>query len=419
MISVACNEVWMGPASAVGDCAPIMISPTGGMEELGGTERAKAESPILQEFRESAARNDYDQALCRAMVVMGAEVWWLENPATDERRFVDNAGKQKLIDDVPESDRQWKLVESYPNLASGKPIPLAQPIDQADTLLTMGQDEAVAFGFAKGLVRDAGELTAKLELTGLPIRYPASGWEVFAAWLNSPLIRGLLFMVVVVGAYMEFQHPGLILPGVTAAVALVIFLAAPYAAGLASAWTFVLLGIGLVLLGLEIFVIPGHGVSGVLGVALILVAVIGTFVPQEPAPGPGTAPFFSWPQLPGTWKALELGIEVLSGSVLVSIMGILLLIRYLPRTRLALGVVAPNPDAATLALADPNEFTIRVGDVGVVTGDLRPGGQARFGQDVVDVASQGEYVDAGRRVQVMKREGMRIVVRPLPNEQNV
>ena len=414
MISVACREIWMSPSSSIGDCAPIMLG-AGGVEEIKGTERAKLESPILQEFRESAARNGHDQLLCRAMVTMGTEVWWLENTHDSQnRRFVTGEEKNKLIDDVPESERNWKLVESYTNQASGNPVPLVQPIDRADSLLTMGQDEAVAFGLARGTARGVGELTTKLELGAPPLRFSTSGWEKFAIWLNEPLVRGILFVIVLIGAYTEFQHPGLIAPGVTAAVALVIFLAAPYAAGLANVWTFVLLGIGLVLLALEIFVLPGHGISGILGGALILVAIVGTFVPQEPGTNPNLP--FSWPSLPGTWKALERGIEVLSGSVFISAIGIVLILRYLPHLRVIRGVVAPNPDGASLVLTDPAEKSVRVGDVGVVTGDLRPGGQARFGQEIVDVQSQGEYVEAGRRVQVVKYEGMRITVRPLPND---
>lgn len=414
MISVACQEIWMSPASSIGDCAPIMVSPVGGLEALPATERAKAESPILQQFRDAAARNGYNQLLARAMVAVGEEVWWLENTATSERRFVSPDEKKKLIDDVEEAERKWKLVESYVDSVSKQTYPVSQPVDRADTLLTMSQSDAVAFGFAKGVARDLNELSQKLSLSGPPLRLERSAWEKFAAWLNSPLIRGILFAIVVLGAYIEFQHPGLIAPGVTAAIALTIFLAAPYAAGLANVWTFVLLGIGLVLLAIEIFVVPGHGVSGIIGVALVLIAVIGTFVPQEPGTNPNVP--FSWPKLPGTWKALEHGIEVLSGSVLVSIIGIVLILRYLPRLAVSRGVIAPNPDAAALAISDPTQEKVQVGDIGVVTGDLRPGGQARFGQDVVDVQSQGDYVVAGRRVQVLKHEGMRIVVRPLPDD---
>jgi membrane-bound ClpP family serine protease len=51
-----------------------------------------------------------------------------------------------------------------------------------------------------------------------------------------------------------------------------------------------------------------------------------------------------------------------------------------------------------------------------VVGDLKPSGKARFGSEVVDVQSQGEYVDAGQRVQVLKREGRNVIVRPLPDQ---
>ncbi len=414
MISVACREIWMSPSSSIGDCAPIMVVPLGGVQELGGAERAKAESPILQEFRDSAARNGYDPLLSRAMVVVGEEVWWIERPGdTPERRFVVTEEKKKLIDEVAPEQREWRLVESYTEPVTGKVIPLAQPVDRADELLTMSQFDAVAFGFARGIATNLNDLTEHLGLAAGPVRYERSGWEKFAAWLNSPVVRGILLVIVLVGGYLEFQSPGLILPGATALIALAIFLAAPYAAGLAGIWTVVILGVGVILLGIELFVLPGFGIVGLVGVLLILVGLLATFVPQEPA-----LPTFSPPNLRGMWEGLLTGMKVLTASVLVSMAGIALLVRYLPRTRVAAGVVLANPNADALALSDAHPEVAAVGDVGVVTGDLRPGGQARFGQEIVDVTSQGEYVEAGRRVQVIRREGMRIEVRPLPDEQH-
>jgi membrane-bound serine protease (ClpP class) len=412
MIAVACHQMWMSPSSSIGDCAPIMVVPVGGVQELGQTERAKAESPILQQFRDSAARNGYDQLLSRAMVTMGEEVWWLErmsDPA--DRRFVTGEEKKKLIDDVAEDAREWKLVESYLEPVSGKSIPVVQPVDRANELLTMSQYDAVAFGFARGVVADLGELSEKLGLGSIPITFEKSGWEKFAMWLNSPIVRGILLVIVLIGGYVEFQHPGVILPGVTALIALAIFLGAPYAAGLADIWTIVILVVGLILLGIEVFVTPGFGILGLLGIALILVAIIGSFVPAEPG-----APPFSLPSLQATWNGLVTGLKVLIGSVVVSLVGVVLLARYLPESRMATGVVSANPQADSLALSEPHPEVAQVGDVGVVTGDLRPGGQARFGQEIVDVHSQGEYVEAGRRVQVIRRMGMHIEVRPLPEE---
>ena len=412
LISVAAQQILMTSAASIGDCAPIMISPVGGLEELGETERAKAESPILQEFRDSAVRNGYDPLLCRAMVSVGVEVWWLENTETGEKKFVDGEQKKQLIDDVAPDQRVWQVVKTYHDPRLGRDVEAKTPTDQADELLTLSSSEAVAYGFASGTASDLQQVADRFDLSATPKRIEADGWEKFAMWLNSPLVRGIFFVIMLLGAYIEFQSPGLIVPGVTALVALSVFLGAPYAAGLADIWTIVLLAIGLLLLAIEIFLIPGFGVVGICGILLILVALVGTFVPSEPG-----APPFSWPNLSGTWDALKTGILVLSSSVIIAVVGIALLAKFLPSMPLARGLVLTGGQgAAAQALPDAYPNIAIVGDIGIVTGDLRPGGQARFGQKVVEVASQGEYVEAGRRVQVIERDGFRIVVRPLPDE---
>ncbi|MFQ5807538.1 MAG: nodulation protein NfeD [Phycisphaerae bacterium] len=412
LISVAAQEILMSSTASIGDCAPIMISPIGGMEQLGETERAKAESPILQEFRDSAVRNGYDHLLCRAMVTVGIEVWWVENKQTGERKFVDGSDKKQLIDDVDAEQREWQVVKTYRDPRFDKEVPAKTPTDEEGELLTLSEGEAVAYGFANAIAADLQQVAAQLGLAAALKRIDTSGWENFAMWLNSPLVRGILFVIMLLGAYIEFQSPGLIVPGVTALVALGIFLGAPYAAGLADIWTIILLVVGLVLLAVEIFVLPGFGVAGILGVVLILVAFLGSFVPAEPG-----APPFSWPSLDSTWTAIQTGILVLSSSVIIAVTGIALLARYLPSMPFGRRLVLANPqDADALAISDPHPNVALVGDIGIVTGDLRPGGQARFGQEIVDVQSQGEYVDAGRSVQVIVHDGPKVVVRPLPDE---
>jgi membrane-bound serine protease (ClpP class) len=409
LISVACDEIWMSPSSAIGDCAPIVM----GMSEMGETERAKAESPILQRFRNAAAEKGYDQTLSRAMVTIGEEVWWLER-ADDSgvREFVNGDEKQRRIDDVEEGQREWRLVENFTTDA-GIEYPVKQPIVGDSELLTMSHAEAVAYGFARGIAASPQELLAKMDLAvgGPPMQLEQSGWEKFASWLNSPMIRGILLVIVLIGAYMEFQSPGLIVPGATALIALAVFLAAPYADGLATLWPLLLFGLGAILLAIEIFLIPGFGVAGLLGIAAMILAVFVSFVPPDIDVQP-----LELPSLEPLQRGFMTGLKVLTVSIAVSLAGIFLLVRYLPESRLARGIVGPNPKADALALADVHPELAQVGDVGVVTGALRPGGQARFGQEIVDVSSQGEYVEAGRRVQVIRRQGRRIVVRPLPEE---
>lgn len=441
MIAMACDEIVMSPSSMIGDCAPILMSPVGPEGEMSDRLAAKVESPILQEFRDSAQRNGYDLLLSRAMVKWEEEVWWIENTATGERRFVNAEEKRRLIDgaaaaaprqaeaaegdgaadeeaDAPAGEAleagggSWRLVESFVDPVTGEPRPVENPVDRRDSLLTMSQSDAVAFGFARAIVTDEAELARYLSLAEPPTVLEVSGWEQFAQWLNSPLVRGMLFVIVLAGAYIEFQSPGLIIPGLTALVALGVFLGAPYAAGLANIWTIVLLVAGLVLLAVEVFVLPGFGVAGVSGIVLLAIAFVGTFVPEEPG-GDG----WSLPVLQGTWDAIKTGIIVMFTSTVVAMIGILLLARYLPETPLGRRLILANPPASDYGASAAATLPAQVGEVGVVTADLRPGGQARFGDRIVEVSSQGQYVEAGRRVQVLEIDGLRLVVRPVDGEE--
>ncbi|MGE0480771.1 MAG: nodulation protein NfeD [Phycisphaerae bacterium] len=410
MISVTCREIWMSSASSIGDCAPILLNPAGGLQELPATERAKAESPVLQEFRDSAARNGYDPLLLRAMVTLGEEVWWIENVESRAREFVNADEKRSRIDDA-DGEKQWKLVESYVDPISKTEVKAVQPIDSKEALLTLSQSEAVAYGLARGLAADAVELAGGLGLSGPPPVRDVTSWEKFVLWLNSPLIRGILLAIAVIGGYIEFNHPGLILPGITALVALVVFVGAPYAAGLANFWPAVLLIVGVALVLVEVFVLPGFGVAGVLGGLAVLVALVGTFVPRLP-----DAPLFTLPDRETLWTSIRTGVIVVTSSLMAAVAGILFLMRYLPHLPVARRLVLENPDASGAALLDPFDGVAQVGDVGVVISPLRSGGKVRFGQEVVEAASQGEYVEVGTKVQVIKRVGAQIVVRPLAQD---
>lgn len=410
LISIAAQQIVMSSTGRIGDCAPILISPGGGLVELGETERAKVESPVLQEFRDSAARNGYDQVLTRAMVTAGAEVWWLERIEGAERRFVHTEEKDLLVGgDSPE----WRLVTTYVDPLTNGEQPVKQPVDGASELLTLSQSEAVAFGLARAIVRNEAELQSFLTLSAAPVRLEITGWEAFALWLNRPFVRGFLFVLVLLGAYTEFKFPGLIVPGAIALVSLAIFLAAPYAAGLANVWTFVLLGIGFILLAVELFVLPGFGIAGILGILLILLSFVGTFVPGEPG-----APPLSLPSTQAAWDALKVGFLTMMCSVVIAFFGIILVLRYFPSLPIARHFLLENPVPTPAVAAAAGTPLVQAGDVGVVLGPLRPGGQARFGHDVVEVSSQGEYVDSGTRVQVIRCEGMAVVVRPLPPDEH-
>src|SRR5215213_7895632 len=95
MIALACDELVMSPDATIGLAAPIAISPLGRVEGMGAAERAKAESPLLADFYDSAVRNHHDPLLAEAMVAVGRVVYWLEGPG-GERQFVAQQGFDRL-----------------------------------------------------------------------------------------------------------------------------------------------------------------------------------------------------------------------------------------------------------------------------------------------------------------------------------
>jgi membrane-bound serine protease (ClpP class) len=146
---------------------------------------------------------------------------------------------------------------------------------------------------------------------------------------------------------------------------------------------FFLLLSGLFLMGLEIFV-PG-GVLGALAVGSILGAVVMGFV-AFPAAGPFVA----------------IGIMILSGLAVAA------WIRFFPRTRIGKRMTVSVDLAASKA--PPIELAHLVGKQGEAQSDLRPAGFARIDGHRVDVVTQGESITRGERVQVLKVEGVRVVV---------
>ena len=178
---------------------------------------------------------------------------------------------------------------------------------------------------------------------------------------------------------------------------------------MANVWEILVLIIGVALIGLEIFVIPGFGLAGISGIALVFIALLATFVPEEPG---RSFPFYL-PSLPGTMKYLQSGIITLVSSMVISMLGIVILSRYLPRTPVFHRIVPANPTPSEVIPDDPYQGSARIGDTGVTEGPLHPAGKARFGSTLVDVVTQGELLDADVRVEVIERRGNRVVVRAI------
>ncbi len=434
IVAVACNEIVMARSSRIGDSQVIMAGPEG-IGAVPEDLQPKAYTPVLAEFRASCRLNGYDQTLCEAFVLPELEVWWVENTRTGERRFVLTEKKQELLgendeptaakttDDtrdaqedgaawtaktgeVTSAKTDWKLVERYFDSMVGKEVATKQPIVPGNQLLEMSPGEAQAYGFSKGIVADEAELIARYQLATL-IRIAPSWSEVLAHWLTSIYVRGFLMMLILLGLYVEFHTPGLGVAGLVALICLAIFVGAPYITGLANVWEIVCMVIGIVLIVVEIFVIPGFTVAGISGIALVFIGLLATFLPEEPG---HSFPFY-WPSLPSSMYYLKAAVTTVVCSMAASLVGMVMLSRVLPRLPVLGRIIPANPTPSEVQVGDAYRGLARVGDTGETVGPLRPAGKARFSGELVDVVTQGEYLAAGARVEVMEHRGNRVVVR--------
>ncbi len=437
LVAVACDEIVMARSSRIGDSQVIMGGPIGAAaipEEL----QPKAYTPVLADFRASARVNGYSQILCEAFVLPDREVWWVENAKTGERKFVfrdeklrlfgetddeTNAKKDADEDEKDEKDESkkpsetapakpvdsttdWKLVETYHDPILEIEVDTIQPVVRDDQLLEMSAGEAYAYGFSKGIVATDDEIRERY-MVGSVFRIDANWSESLAYWLTSMYVRGFLMLIILLGAYVEFHTPGVGVPGLAALICLAIFVGAPYLTGLANIWEVVMILVGITLLMLELFVIPGFGVAGISGIALVLIGLLATFVPEEPG---RWFPLFT-PDMQGTMEYLRRGLKTLVAAMAMSIVGMVLLSKYLPKTPIFRRFVPANPTPSQVLMEDPYRGAARIGDLGATEGPLRPAGKAIFGSVLVDVVTQGEYLEPGTRVEVVERHGNRIVVR--------
>lgn len=441
IVACACDEIVMSRSSRIGDSQVIMGGP-GGAAAVPDELRAKAYTPVLADFRTSARLNGYDQKLVEAFVIPEREVWWVENVETGERRFVFADEKaelfkestQKAKGDKSDADSEsekpttkddeasapntsaaaatdkratkWKLVETYYDPTLEMDVEVLQPVVRGDQLLEMSPGEAHAYGFSKAVISDESGLKSHYGLASL-MHFRPSWSESLAYWLTSIYVRGFLLVLVLLGAYVEFHTPGVGVPGLVALICLAIFVGAPYLAGLANVWDILFLVVGIALLALEIFVIPGFGLAGISGVILLLIGLVATFVPDEPGQ---SLPIYI-PTLPETMTYLHRGVVTVVTAMIASLLGMYMLSRVLPRTPVFSRIVPPNPTPSEVLTDDPYRGAARVGDIGETATPLHPAGKARFSSVLVDVVTQGEFLDAQTRVEVIERRGNRVVVR--------
>jgi membrane-bound serine protease (ClpP class) len=358
LIALATQHIYMAPVSAIGAAAPVL--PTG--EDLPLTQREKTISYWSALVRGSAIKNGH-------------------NPDVGEA-FMNKDKEVKIGDRV---------------------------VHPKGTLLTLNAQEAAEKINGKPLLADGiadsvVDLVQRAGLKGNVVSLGPTGFEQIAFWITA--LAPLLLLGGIIGAYLEFKIPGASLPGIISAICFALFFLGHYLAGLAGWEVVALFVLGMVLVIIEIlFFAHSTIVFGVVGVFLMLASLFWAMIDRYPG-----ETFFP------TGRALAIPLLNLFLSLVGAAIAIGLLARYLPRTSIyrRFALVTANPPGPSLA-GTPREFATSVelspGAEGVSLSILRPSGKAKFLDQIIDVVTQGEFIPPNTSLTVVRKDGMRVVVR--------
>lgn len=264
-------------------------------------------------------------------------------------------------------------------------------------LLTLTTSEAVRLGYAQQ-VGDWNDVLLALHAVGAPVQNMQVNWaEGLVRFFTHPLVAPLLLSLGFLGLIIEMKTPAFGMAGVAGIVCLGLFFGSHYLVGLAGWEELLLLAAGLVLVGVEMFVLPGFGLAGIAG----MFAVIGSI-------------YLSLVSHLSSEAQMSQAAGILSAAILAVIVAGWAIIRKLPSSgRFARSgmLLADATDREAGYLSNPIREDL-VGKTGVAITDLRPAGKAKFDDENLDVVSDNVWINAGTPVKIIRSEGYRHIVVP-------
>jgi len=264
-------------------------------------------------------------------------------------------------------------------------------------LLTLTTKEALKLKVADFSANSLELVLESRNLANADVRYASETWaESFVRFLTDPAVSSLLMTLGILGIIAEIRMPGFGVPGVVGLTSLALFFWGHGLVRLAGLEEILLVGLGLILLGIEVFIVPGFGIFGVLGIAALLGGLGLSLV------GAGA-----------TWEVVLEAVGQVAISLVIAITISLVLLRVFPRLPFGKRLVLDKELGAEEGYESTPETDRQwIGKQGMAGSDLHPSGIAHFNGHRVDVVSEGEFIQAGQWIEVVHVEGNRIVVRP-------
>jgi len=376
IVALGCDEIIMAPNARMGDAGPIIF----GEDSLFRLAPEKMVSFLTGELRALAIAKGRPPALAEAMADKSLKVYHVRNRKTETESYISD----RELADKPD---EWeKLGEVAP---SGK-----------DRFLELTGGEAVKCGLANAWVNDREELARRY---GLPqFQVLSSTWvDETVRLLNWWLITALLIIVGLTGLYFELMSPGHGIGGLIGAACFLLLFWSHFLGGTAGWLSALLFLLGVACVAVEIFLLPGTVVPGLVGSALVLVSIVmvcqGFLIPETES---------ELHTLAGTMAMI-----VVSGGIFVA--AAIIITRRMETLPLLNRLMLAPPDADSTSAtgrSGRSEAPLAIGDYGVAHTPLRPGGKGRFGERTIDVMATGDFFDRGTPIRVVRVSGNQVWV---------
>jgi membrane-bound serine protease (ClpP class) len=274
-------------------------------------------------------------------------------------------------------------------------------ITEAGEVITFTTFEAIEYGFCEGKYDNIGMLLeAKGYGSASVDNYELSGTEEVIAFFLNPFVSGILILVIIGGIWFELQTPGVGFPIAAALVAAILYFIPYYLNGLAENWEIIMFMIGIVLIMLEIFVIPGFGIAGILGIfftmgSLILVMVNNDFFDFSFV---GADAFIA--------AAAAVLIGVIGGLVVLFLGGV----KFTETKAFARVALTETMDSDEGYASRFREGSL-VDREGTAYTILRPSGKIQIDDEIYDAYTRGEYIDKDEKIKVIQDDGASLKVK--------
>ena len=263
-------------------------------------------------------------------------------------------------------------------------------------LITLTTEQALRYKMADGTAENMDELLVSLELSDATLKSFSENWsENLVRFLTNPVVASLLTTFGFLGILFELQSPGWGIPGTFGAVCLALSLGASAIVRLATMSDLLIVLVGLVLLMVEAFLIPGFGVAGVAGIGVILWGLYMLLLPDVPV-------------------SEEVYYSALTGLTIGLIGGfiaLILLFKMVTKTKFWTKLTSPGVESQDEGYSTSIGLEDMVGKIGIATSDLRPSGWALLGDRKIFVVTKGEFVDKDQSIKILSVDGNRVVVR--------